>query len=119
MATGQFTKKTVDIEALMAQAAALEAEEKAAAAKSPPQTPKPPKPTKPASQKKPSEPKNKEKKKEAKNKAKVKRKVFGVPLADIELEKREGIPSVYGDIIRVLESFGTHHTFCDQNLFGF
>lgn len=106
---GQFVKKEVDIEALMAQAAALEEEEKRAAA-SPAKKEKPPKQKKikpPKEKKIKPEKKKKPQKKEKKNKQEgQERKIWGVPLEEIELDEDEGLPLVYVNLISVLESYG-------------
>ena len=103
MATPQFKKKEVDIEALMAQAAALEEADKAAAA--PPKKVKPPKVKK---VKPPKEPKKKKEKKEKEKKTKSgARKIWGVPLEEVELDEDEGMPLVWVNLISVLESYGS------------
>lgn len=98
MATGQFTKKVVDIEALMAQAAALEQEEKEKSIKK----------EKPAKVKKVKPPKIKKfkpekKKKKSKEEAK---KVFGIPLQEVEIDEDEEMPLIWVTLISVLESYG-------------
>lgn len=97
MATGQFTKKAVDIEALMAQAAALEQEE--AAKKEKPEKQKPKKKEKAPRVKKVKAPKKKKEKGVAK-------KVFGIPLHEVEIDEDEEMPLIWVTLISVLESYG-------------
>ena len=130
MATGGFTKKTVDIEALMAQAAA---EEKAAAEaqasgkkkkssskdKSGSKESKSSKKKKDTKGKDSKSKKDKKEKKEKKTKKERKtkrskknkgdelepREIFGVPLAELVLEDGE-MPEVFTDLITCLEGHG-------------
>lgn len=99
MATGQFTKKAVDIEALMAQAAALEQEE--AAKKEKPEKQKPKKKEKAPRVKKVKAPKKKKEKEKG-----VAKKVFGIPLHEVEIDEDEEMPLIWVTLISVLESYG-------------
>ena len=129
-APGGFTKKSVDIEALMAQAAAAEEEEKAAAAgKGKKKKEKVKKERvkkddkkiktskkgkeKPKKEKEKKEKKSSTKKKSSKKSKKKKgggdelepREVFGVNLVDLNIEEGE-VPEVFGDLITCLEGHG-------------
>ena len=124
MAAGGFTKKSVDIEALMAQAAAMEAEEKAKAEaaasggkKKKEKKEKKEKPVKPKKEKeKKVKPLKEKKEKDKKKKAKAKkgedeeelipREVFGVPLTTLNIPEGD-TPEVFTDLITVLEGHGT------------
>lgn len=103
--SGQFVKKAVDIEALMAQAAALEAAEKEAQKAPPPQEKKvkKPKPPKPVKVKKEKEKKVKKEKDAGSQKM---RSVFAVPLEEVELDENDGMPEIWVTLISVLESYG-------------
>ena len=105
-APGAFKKKEVDIEALMAQAAALEEEEKRAA-EAPKKKEKTPKVKQP---KPPKVKKVKPEKKKKVNKPKQgARNVFGIPLSQVEVDEDEEMPLIWVHLISVLESHGRHY----------